>query len=103
MENTSGTSGSALPAAYFSSTTSSFTEFLRVQAPDLLPGHRPTQPAREVDAPHGTTIVAVTFSGGVLIAGDRRATAGNLIASRDMQKVMVADEYSAVGIAGAAG
>ena len=103
MENTSGTSGSALPAAYFSSTTSSFTEFLRVQAPDLLPGHRQTPGSREVDAPHGTTIVAVTFAGGVLIAGDRRATSGNLIASRDMEKVMVADEYSAVGIAGTAG
>ena len=103
MENTSGTSGSSLPAAYFSSTTSSFTEFLRVQAPGLLPGHRQTAASREVDAPHGTTIVAVTFAGGVLIAGDRRATSGNLIASRDMQKVMVADEYSAVGIAGTAG
>ena len=103
MENTSGISGSALPAAYFSSTTSSFTEFLRVQAPDLLPGHGPAAGSRGVDVPHGTTIVAVTFAGGVLIAGDRRATSGNLIASRDMQKIMVADEYSAVGIAGTAG
>lgn len=54
-------------------------------------------------APHGTTIVAVTFAGGVLIAGDRRATQGNLIANRDMQKVFVTDEYSAAGIAGTAG
>ncbi len=54
-------------------------------------------------APHGTTIVAVTYAGGVLIAGDRRATQGNLIANRDMQKVFVTDEYSAAGIAGTAG
>jgi proteasome beta subunit len=54
-------------------------------------------------APHGTTIVALTFVGGVLIAGDRRATMGNLIASRDVDKVYVTDEYSAAGIAGTAG
>jgi proteasome beta subunit len=52
---------------------------------------------------HGTTIVAATFRGGVLIAGDRRATAGNLIAQRDMDKVFVVDDYSAVGVAGTAG
>ncbi|GAB3574455.1 proteasome subunit beta [Amycolatopsis endophytica] len=105
MEHTSGPTGSALPAAFFSSTTSSFAEFLRVQAPDLLPGRRqlPNSGASELDAPHGTTIVAVSFAGGVLIAGDRRATSGNLIASRDMEKVHVADGYSAVGIAGSAG
>ncbi len=54
-------------------------------------------------APHGTTIVAVTYAGGVLIAGDRRATQGNLIANRDMQKVYITDEFSAAGIAGTAG
>jgi proteasome beta subunit len=104
MEHTSGSSGSSLPAAFFSSTTSSFAEFLRMQAPDLLPGHRDIGvSARELDAPHGTTIVALTFAGGVVIAGDRRATSGNLIASRDLEKVYVTDEYSAVGIAGTAG
>jgi proteasome beta subunit len=104
MEHTWGSSGSSLPAAYFSSTTSSFAEFLRMQAPDLLPGRREVgASARELDAPHGTTIVAVTFAGGVLIAGDRRATSGNLIASRDLDKIYVTDEYSAVGIAGTAG
>src|SRR6185437_13180114 len=44
-----------------------------------------------------------TFRGGVLIAGDRRATAGNFIAQRDMEKVFVVDDYSAVGVAGTAG
>ena len=53
--------------------------------------------------PHGTTIVAVTFPGGVVMAGDRRATMGNLIAQRDIEKVFHGDEFSAVGIAGAAG
>jgi len=47
--------------------------------------------------------VAVTFDGGVVMAGDRRATMGNIIANRDMEKVFAADEYSAVGIAGTAG
>lgn len=55
------------------------------------------------DIPHGTTIVAVTYPGGVVLAGDRRATAGNLIATRDVQKVYIADDYSAAGIAGTAG
>ena len=41
--------------------------------------------------PHGTTIVALTFSGGVVIAGDRRATMGNMIAQRDIEKVFVTD------------
>ena len=54
-------------------------------------------------APHGTTIVAATFAGGVVMAGDRRATMGNIIAQRDIEKVFPADEYSCVGIAGAAG
>ncbi|RZQ63672.1 proteasome subunit beta [Amycolatopsis suaedae] len=103
MDNTSNHLGSALPAAFLSSTTSSFTDFLRAHAPDLLPGRRYSGQAGSVDVPHGTTIVAVTFEGGVLIAGDRRATTGNLIAHREMEKVHVTDSYSAVGIAGTAG
>ena len=49
------------------------------------------------------TIVAATFPGGVVMAGDRRATMGNIIAQRDIEKVFPADEFSIVGIAGAAG
>ena len=84
--------------------TSSFSDFLSREAPDLLPGRRtpPSTPAG-ADVPHGTTIVAATFPGGVVMAGDRRATMGNIIAQRDIEKVFPADEYSAVGIAGAAG
>src|SRR4051812_42539123 len=96
------TSGPALPAAYFSSATSSFSDFLRAQAPELLPERRLAGQAG-LDVPHGTTIVGLTFAGGVLIAGDRRATSGNLIASRDIEKVHVNHEHSAVGIRGAAG
>src|SRR4051812_42964381 len=103
MDNTRGISGPALPAAYFSSATSSFSDFLRVQAPELLPERGVAGGTAELGVPHGTTIVACTFAGGVLIAGDRRATSGNLIASRDMEKVHVTDTYSAVGIAGTAG
>ena len=56
-----------------------------------------------MEAPHGTTIVAVTHANGVIMAGDRRATMGNVIAQRDIEKVFPADEYSCVGIAGTAG
>ena len=53
--------------------------------------------------PHGTTIVAARFDGGVVMAGDRRSTAGNMIAQRDIEKVFRSDEFSCVGIAGVAG
>jgi proteasome beta subunit len=92
-----------LPPAYLTPGSSSFTDFLRAQAPELLPSGRKLPEGSHVQAPHGTTIVAVTFKGGVLIAGDRRATMGNVIAQRDMKKVFVTDDYSAVGIAGTAG
>jgi len=100
--------GASLPAAYLTAETSSFTDFLRAQAPHLLPGSargldEPRGGRPQPEPPHGTTIVAVTFAGGVLIAGDRRATSGNLISQRDMEKVFVTDDYSAVGIAGTAG
>lgn len=94
--------GQALPAAYLTSGSSSFTDFLQATAPELLPANRDV-PDGIVEAPHGTTIVALTFRGGVLLAGDRRATMGNLIAQRDMDKLYVTDAYSAVGVAGTAG
>jgi proteasome beta subunit len=56
-----------------------------------------------LDLPHGTTCIALRFDDGVLIAGDRRATSGNLISYRTMQKVFPSDRHSAVAIAGAAG
>ena len=95
--------GAGLPPQFMASGSSSFTEFVGSHAPELLPSGRPLPPGGALEAPHGTTIVTLTFDGGVIMAGDRRATMGNLIANRDMQKVFGADDYSAVGIAGTAG
>ena len=93
-----------LPAAYLTPGSASFAEFLGSHAPELLPGRRtPPATALTTEAPHGTTIVALTFPGGIVMAGDRRATMGNYIAQRDIEKVFHADDYSCVGIAGAAG
>jgi proteasome beta subunit len=92
-----------LTDAFATSTgTSSFADFLAVAAPQLLPGARAV-PGAPVEAPHATTIVALTYADGVVMAGDRRATMGNLIASRDIEKVYPADAYSLVGMAGTAG
>ena len=57
----------------------------------------------EVDVPHATTCVALRCADGVVMAGDRRATSGNLISHRTMEKVVQADSFSGVAIAGAAG
>ncbi|MFD9790710.1 proteasome subunit beta [Streptomyces sp. NPDC059070] len=100
--NTRGTG--RLPAAFLTPGSSSFMDFLSAHSPEMLPGKRVLPPVQgHVEAPHGTTIVAATFPGGVVLAGDRRATMGNMIAQRDIEKVFPADEYSAVGIAGTAG
>jgi proteasome beta subunit len=97
-------SGARLPDAFLAPATSSFTDFLTAAAPELLPSARALPAVAAADmAPHGTTIVAVVFPEGVIIAGDRRATMGNLIAQRDIEKVFPGDEHSAVGIAGTAG
>ncbi|MCP4226392.1 MAG: proteasome subunit beta [Actinomycetia bacterium] len=63
----------------------------------------PSLSVDSLDIPHGTTVVAAKFVDGVIIAGDRRATSGNLISHRTMQKVFAADRWSGVAIAGAAG
>jgi proteasome beta subunit len=82
---------------------SSFSELLRRQAPQLLPIGTPTGvPSTVAPLPHGTTIVALKYPGGVVIAGDRRSTQGNMIAGRDVQKVYITDDYTATGIAGTA-
>ena len=105
MRTAGGSTGDArLPDAFLVPGTSSFADFLGVVSPELLPARRtlPQGNAAEL-APHATTIVAATFAGGVVMAGDRRATMGNIIAQRDIEKVFPADEYSCVGIAGTAG
>jgi len=79
----------------------SFSALLRRDAPDLL-GTLTAAPGT-VDHVEGTTVLAMTYDGGVIMAGDRRATSGNIISKRDMRKVFEADSSSAVGISGAAG
>lgn len=89
---------SAFPPAFRALGSPSFADFLAsIGAPAPATGEG------SVQAPHGTTIVALTFADGVVMAGDRRATMGNVIAQRDVQKVFEADSYSVVGIAGTAG
>jgi proteasome beta subunit len=92
-----------LPTSFRTTGSSSFSEFLGAHAAYLLPGGGVRGGEGTVEVPHGTTIVALTFAGGAILAGDRRATMGSYIANRDMEKVFAADEYSAVGIAGSAG
>jgi proteasome beta subunit len=94
--------------AYLAPGVTSFTDFVAATAPHLLPGRVPQGAVPSagamgaLDVAHGTTIVALTFSEGVVIAGDRRATQGNVIAQRDIEKVFLTDTYSAVGFAGTA-
>jgi len=84
---------------------SSFSDMLRRQAPQLLPVNMTGAAPAAVPSgalPHGTTIVALKYPGGVVIAGDRRSTQGNMIAGRDVKKVYITDDYTATGIAGTA-
>jgi proteasome beta subunit len=83
---------------------SSFADFLRREAPELLPAGIGNAEIGGLSSqlPHGTTIVALKHPGGVVIAGDRRSTQGNMIAGRDVQKVYITDDYTATGIAGTA-
>jgi proteasome beta subunit len=101
------------PSAFLNPGTSSFSDFLAVAAPGLLPGaagaSAPVRSATGIGGtaaeqlPHGTTIVAAECTGGVVMAGDRRATAGSMIAMRDVEKVFRSDEYSCIGYSGTAG
>jgi proteasome beta subunit len=102
-------------AAFLNAGTSSFADFLASCAPGLLPGgaggprgwnpHGQPGTGHQLgpELPHGTTIVAADFADGVIMAGDRRSTAGSMIAQRDIEKVFRSDDFSCVGIAGVAG
>jgi proteasome beta subunit len=85
-------------AAFEANPNPSFSDLLGRTEPGLLPKAEGAPPVTE-----GTTILALTFADGVVMAGDRRATAGYQIADRKIEKVYPADDYSAVAIAGAAG
>ncbi len=107
-------------SAFLAAGSSSFADLLAVAAPELLPkaAHEPggvgpsgTGPSglpggatsSVHGVPHGTTIVAAICASGVVMAGDRRATSGNVISQRRFEKVFRGDEFSCVGIAGVAG
>jgi proteasome beta subunit len=94
-------------SAFLAAGSSSFADFLSMTAPELLPkamhAAAPGGSAGGADVPHGTTIVAAVCADGAVMAGDRRATAGNMISQRDIEKVFRGDEHSCVGIAGVAG
>jgi len=92
-----------LPEPYRATGSASFVDFLTALHPDRLPRGSSSVAGPAPLAPHGTTIVALRTSGGVVMAGDRRATMGNLIAQNDIEKVFAADEFSVIGIAGTAG
>ncbi|MPV49906.1 proteasome subunit beta [Pseudactinotalea sp. HY160] len=91
-----------LPASFLTPGSSSFVDFLGAHAPELLPHAADARAAAPATA-HATTIVALTYAGGMVMAGDRRATMGTTIAHRQIEKVFPADEFSAIGIAGTAG
>src|SRR5688500_20376890 len=77
----------------------SFAELLRrVRPADALPTG--TEP---LAITHGTTVLGVRYADGVVMAGDRRATSGNWISHKHMEKGFPADRFSGVAIAGAAG
>ncbi|MGW0760477.1 proteasome subunit beta [Streptomyces sp. NPDC002814] len=98
--------GGRLGEEFFTPGGSSFTAFLAAHRPELLSTRSPLPDGLRADpdrVPHGTTVLALTYRDGVLIAGDRRATMGSLIAQRDLEKVHPADDYTAVAIAGTVG
>ena len=107
-----GAAGSP-PSGFMGLQTSSFADFLASHSPGLLPGRTvpavpadttPETPGQTIgNLPHATTIVAAVCDGGVVLVGDRRATAGSMIAKRDVEKVFRSDEFSAVGYAGTTG
>lgn len=93
---------------------SSFFDFVSRHYPGLTLGSRGATPASQsvwdqtratgpMAVPQATTVLAVKYQQGVVIAGDRRATEGFQIADRRIEKVFKIDELSAMAIAGAAG
>jgi proteasome beta subunit len=82
---------------------SSFFDLLRVDHPHLIPSFNVDFAGAAHEIPHGTTVLALKYESGVMVAGDRLATAGHSVASRDVQKVFATDEYSLMAISGAAG
>jgi proteasome beta subunit len=80
----------------------SFVDLLASSRPDAIP-RAVARPEDALALPHGTTVLGLKFAGGVVFAGDRRATEGYAIADDKMEKVFAADDLSVIAIAGAAG
>jgi proteasome beta subunit len=80
---------------------SSFIDLLSTMGYPVLPTIAPD--SKPLQAPEGTTVLALRYGEGVVMAGDRQATEGNLVAHRHIRKVFPADQFSAVAIAGTAG
>jgi proteasome beta subunit len=78
----------------------SFVELLKRQRPEAMPS---SMQMGAVDVPQATTVIGLRYAEGIVMAGDRRATAGYTIADAKMKKVFAADDFSAIAIAGAAG
>ncbi|HJR19739.1 MAG TPA: proteasome subunit beta [Actinomycetota bacterium] len=90
-------------AAFAPNSNPSFADLLKAAEPHALPPTHDPSTKEPLVVPHATTILALTFADGVVMAGDRRATEGYQIADRYIVKVFPADNFSAVAIAGAAG
>jgi proteasome beta subunit len=80
----------------------SFADLLRASRPEIV-GSQRSLVSTDVPVPHGTTVLGLKYADGVIMAGDRRATAGYTVADAKMRKVFAADDHSAIAIAGAAG
>lgn len=96
----------AWQGAFESRSSASFVDHLRQTAPHLLPGAELEAGGGEggkPSVPHGTTVLALRYRDGVVIAGDRQASEGYQVAHRRIEKIFKSDDLSAVGIAGAAG
>ena len=107
MSSSDGPTNWLGPSTLIAQTGASFVDLLRAErgtAP-LWPGSPGSGATRPMELPltHATTIVALRYGDGVVMAGDRRATAGNVIAHRGMDKVFPADRFSGVSISGVAG
>src|SRR5258708_3051228 len=82
---------------------SSFSELLQIDYPHLAVDLGRCGNFEHLNVPHGTTVLAFKYADGVIVAGDRLATEGLRVASRDVQKVYATDDHSMIAIAGAAG
>ncbi len=82
---------------------SSFSELLEIDYGHLRPDFTSLARNSDLKIPHGTTVLAFKYADGVFVAGDRLATEGHRVASRDIEKVFPTDSHSLIAIAGAAG